>query len=97
MSFKWKTSRKEIVESIHPPLEALKITPPKENIEIEASPFKAISNPTEQKKDVNNIHSQLNYTNQILYTMSQQLDRVEQFLPEALDVKVSDPTRPIYH
>ncbi|KAK2414332.1 hypothetical protein QL285_036935 [Trifolium repens] len=97
MSIKWKTSKKEIVESIHPPLEALKITPPKENIEIEASPFKAIINPTEQKKDVNNIHSQLNYANQILHTMSQQLDRVEQFLPETLETKVSDPTRPIYH
>ncbi|KAK2428017.1 hypothetical protein QL285_026560 [Trifolium repens] len=97
MSIKWKTSKKEIVESIHPPLEAFKITPPKENIEIEASPFKAISNLTEQKKDINNVHSQLNYTNQILYTMSQQLDRIEQFLPETLETKVSDPTRPIYH
>jgi hypothetical protein len=29
--------------------------------------------------------------------MSQQLERVEQFLPETLETKVSDPTRPVYH
>lgn len=43
---KWKTIRKDIIESIHPPLEAIKMTPSKENIEIEASPFKSITNPT---------------------------------------------------
>lgn len=46
ISNKWKTTRKDIIEFIHPPLEAIKITPSKENIKIEASPFKSITNPT---------------------------------------------------
>ncbi|KAK2360636.1 hypothetical protein QL285_085883 [Trifolium repens] len=98
MSIKWKTARKELIESLHPPLETIKITPPKENIEIEASPFKIIVNPSDHNKDVNNVHRQLNYTNQILYTMSQQLDRVEQLIPETIEDKTIkiDPTRHIY-
>ncbi|KAI5400912.1 hypothetical protein KIW84_065669 [Lathyrus oleraceus] len=98
ISTKWKTSRKEIIESVHPPLEAIRITPSKENIEIEASPFKSIANPVDQKKDINNLHSQINYSNQILHTMSQQLDRIENSIPQPKDVKdyKLDPTRPIY-
>ena len=34
ISTKWKTVKKDIIESIHPPLEAIKITPSKENIKI---------------------------------------------------------------
>ncbi|KAI5399850.1 hypothetical protein KIW84_064973 [Lathyrus oleraceus] len=98
ISTKWKTSRKEIIESVHPPLEAIRITPSKENIEIEASPFKSIANPVDQRKDINNLHSQINYSNQILHTMSQQLDRIENSIPQPKDVKdyKLDPTRPIY-
>ncbi|KAI5392857.1 hypothetical protein KIW84_060138 [Lathyrus oleraceus] len=59
ISTKWKTSRKEIIESVHPPLEAIRITPSKENIKIEASPFKSIANPVDQRKDINNLHSQI--------------------------------------
>jgi hypothetical protein len=70
ISTRWKTSRKEIIESVHPPLEDIRITPSKENIEIEASPFKSIANPVDQRKDINNLHSQINYSNQILHTMS---------------------------
>lgn len=32
ISTKWKTLKKYIIESIHPPLEVIKITPSKENI-----------------------------------------------------------------
>lgn len=57
ISTKWKTVKKDIIEYMHPPLEAIQITPSKENIKIESSPFKSITNPIEQRKDINNLHS----------------------------------------
>lgn len=91
--------KKEIIESIHPYLEAIKITPSKENIEIKTSLFKSIINPMEQRKDINNLHSQINYSNQILHTMAQQLDKIENYVSHPRDVKdyKLDPTHPIYH
>lgn len=53
----------------------------------------------EQRKDINNLHSQMNYSNQILYTIAQQLDIIENFISHPRDVKdyKLDPTRHIYH
>lgn len=71
---------------------------PKENLEIEVSPFKSIPNPLGQKNDINILHSQINYTNQILYTIWQQLQRIENSIPTFEDIKnvKSNPTRHIY-
>jgi len=64
----WKTSRGE-VSSIIPPLEEVRF-PNIENKEVTASPFKMITEKREvQIKDIQNIHSQLNYTNQLLHQM----------------------------
>ncbi|KAL5080403.1 hypothetical protein RYX36_008824, partial [Vicia faba] len=76
-----------------------KITPPKENVEIEASPFKTIIRPDETKKYINRIHSQLNFTNQIFSTVSKQLERIDEAIPHIADIPSAklDPTRPIYY
>ena len=78
----WKsntTSEKKIV-STHPPLEEIKIKA--QGIEIIASPFKHItSNEDENRmtklKDIKGIQQQNNYTNQILGTISTQMNRIE--------------------
>lgn len=57
ISTKWKTIKKEIIKSIHPPVEVIKITHSKENIEKEVSPFKSINNLIEQRKYINNLHN----------------------------------------
>ena len=65
----WTTSRGEIV-SIIPPLEEIRF-PNIENKEVIASPFKMISEKREINiKDIQNIHSQLNYTNQLIHQMA---------------------------
>ena len=78
----WKsntTSKKKIV-STHPPLEEIKIKA--QGVEIIASPFKHISsneddNRTTKLKDIKSIQQQNNFTNQILGTISSQLNRIE--------------------
>ena len=78
----WKsntTSEKKIV-STHPPLEEIKIKA--QGIEIIASPFKHISsnedeNRSTKLKDIKGIQQQNNFTNQILGTISTQLNRIE--------------------
>ena len=77
----WKsntTSEKKIV-STHPPLEEIKIKA--QGIEIIASPFKHISNEDENRgtklKDIKSIQQQNNFTNQMLGTISTQLNRIE--------------------
>ena len=65
----WKTSRGEI-SSVIPPLEEIKF-PNIENKEVIASPFKMISEKREVNiKDIQNIHSQLNYTNQLIHQVA---------------------------
>jgi len=64
----WKTTKGEIT-SVTPPLEGIKF-PNIENKEVVASPFKMISEKREINiKDIQNIHSQLNYINQLLHQM----------------------------
>ena len=78
----WKsntTSDKKIV-STHPPLEEIKIKA--QGIEIIASPFKHISSNEDENrmtklKDIKGIQQQNNFTNQILGTISTQLNRIE--------------------
>ena len=75
---KWKpntTSEKKIV-SIHSPLEEIKIKA--QGVEIIASPFKHISsNKGTKLKDIKGIQQQNNFTNQMLGTISSQLNRIE--------------------
>ena len=78
----WKsntTSDKKIV-STHPPLEEIKIKA--QGVEIIASPFKHISSNEDENrmtklKDIKGIQQQNNYTNQILGTISSQLNIIE--------------------
>ena len=78
----WKsntTSEKKIV-STHPHLEEIKIKA--QGVEIIASPFKHISSNEDEKrmtklKDIKGIKQQNNYTNQILGTISTQMNRIE--------------------
>ena len=78
----WKSntiSEKKIV-STHPPLEEIKIKA--QGVEIIASPFQQItSNEDENRmtklKDIKGIQQQNNFTNQMLGTISTQLNRIE--------------------
>ena len=78
----WKsntTSNKKIV-STHPPLEEIKIKV--QGVEIIASPFKHISSNEDENrgtklKDIKGIQQQNNFTNQMLGTISTQLNRIE--------------------
>ena len=78
----WKsntTSEKKIV-STHPPLEEIKIKA--QGVEIIASPFKHISSNEDENrgtklKDIKGIQQQNNFTNQMLGTISTQLNRIE--------------------
>ena len=79
----WKsntTSENKIV-STHPPLEEIKIKA--QGVEIIASPFKNISSKEDENrgiklKDIKGIQQQNNFTNQILGTISSQLNRIEE-------------------
>ena len=71
------TSEKKVV-SIHPPLEEIKIMA--QGVEIIASRFKAINTKEDETRsirlrDIKGIQQQNNFTNQILGTISSQLDR----------------------
>ena len=78
----WKsnaTSEKKIV-STHPPLEEIKIKA--QGVETIASPFKHISSNEDENrvtklKDIKGLQQQNNFTNQILGTISFQLNRIE--------------------
>ena len=78
----WKsnaTSEKKIV-STHPPLEEIKIKA--QGVEIIASPFKHISSNEDENrgttlKDIKGIQQQNNFQNQMLGTISSQLNRIE--------------------
>ena len=78
----WKsnTTPEKKTVLIHPPLEEIKIKA--QGVEIIASPFKHInSNEDENRvtklKDIKGIQQQNNYTNQILGTISTQMNRIE--------------------
>jgi hypothetical protein len=100
MTTQWKTTNKEIIISTHPHLEPIMLKV--ENIELEAAPFKTIKNPDQAtaittRKDFYHIHTQLNYTNQTLNTIAEQLSRIEGAFPtpkEEITTKL-DPKRPI--
>ena len=76
----WKTTSNKTIVSNHPPLEEITITA--QNTEIITFPFKTL-NPKDTKgrtitlKDCKNLQQQNNFTNQILGTLSSQLDRIE--------------------
>ena len=73
----WNTTNEKKVVFTRPPLEEIKITV--QGTEVIASPFKK-TNPKDDEnrysnlKDVKGIQQQNNYTNQILGTISSQLD-----------------------
>ena len=79
----WKSntiSEKKIV-STHPPLEEIKIKA--QGVTIIASPFKHISSNEDENrgtkfKDIKGIQQQNNFTNQMLGTISTQLNRIEE-------------------
>ena len=76
----WKTTSNKTIVSNHPPLEEITIRA--QNTEIIVSPFKTIGLKdtgwqTATLKDCKNLQQQNNFTNQILGTLSSQLDRIE--------------------
>ena len=78
------TSEKKEV-STHPPLEEIKIMT--QGVEIIASPFKTINTKEDETRsirlrDIKGIQQQNNFTNQILGTISSQLDRIEKTTPK---------------
>ena len=109
----WKTTSSKTIVSNHPSLEEITIIA--QNTEIIASPFKTLNlNDTEGRtitlKDCKNLQQQNKFTNQILGTLSSQLDRIEDkletphisrqivtphFLDRNLD-KNLDKNRPIF-
>ncbi|CAJ2679503.1 unnamed protein product [Trifolium pratense] len=95
---KWTTLTNKTVESVHPPLEAIKIE--SHNVSLEAYPFKSPEN-----ADIGKVQSQLNFSNTILSTIADQLDRVETQMSHTphTNNKIEsyknfplDPQRPIY-
>ena len=77
------TSEKKIV-STHPPLEEIKIKA--QSVEIIVSPFKTINEKEDEirnikLRDIKRIQQQNNFTNQILGTISSQLNRIEKNIP----------------
>ena len=81
----WDTTYEKKVISTHPPLEEIKIIA--QGLEVIASPFKTL-NPKEDEtrttrlKDIKGLQQQNNFTNQILGTISSQLDRTEKNTPK---------------
>nr|KYP55095.1 hypothetical protein KK1_001300 [Cajanus cajan] len=73
----WKTLDNKIHTSKYPPTSTVKIAI--EDVEIEACPFKTINEkePDINKRDIKKLHSQLNFSNIMLETMSKQLTRIE--------------------
>ena len=76
----WNTTNKKKVVLIHPPLEEITIMT--QGTEVIASPFKK-TNPKEDEnrnanlKDFKSIQQQNNFTNQMLGTISSQMDRIK--------------------
>src|SRR6516165_3951105 len=75
----WNTTKHGTIQSVHPPLEQIKIKTPE--TEITASPFKKGSEkpPTESAtiEDIKKVYEQNNYQSQILHTISKQVTRIE--------------------
>ncbi|KAK2370424.1 hypothetical protein QL285_083475 [Trifolium repens] len=95
---KWTTLTNKTIEAVHPPLEAIKIE--SHNVPLEAYPFKSPEN-----ADIGKVQSQLNFSNTILSTIADQLDRVETQMShtpithnkiESYKDFPLDPQRPIY-
>ena len=77
------TSEKKI-SSTHPPFEEIKIKA--QGVEIIVSPFKTINEKEDETRniklrDIKRIQQQNNFTNQILGTISSQLNRIEKNIP----------------
>ena len=90
----WNTTTEKKIVSTHPILEEIKITV--QGTEVIASPFKR-TNPKEDKirysnlKDIKGLQQQNNFTNQILGTISSQLDRIEKNLPKSKESEHENP------
>ena len=87
------TSEKKIV-STHPPLKEIRIMA--QGVEIIASPFKTIHTKEDETRsirlrDIKGIQQQNNYTNQILGTISSQLDRIEKNAPKIKEIEKEKP------
>ncbi|XP_047251366.1 uncharacterized protein LOC124886583 [Capsicum annuum] len=94
---KWYTQRNTVVESTTPPLEGLNIS--YSNEVIKASPFKTKSERgtmTPQCKDLDRIIEQNNYTNQVLHTISQQIEETKSSpLSAPLPIKSTPSSKPL--
>jgi len=75
---KWTLKNGQIITSFIPPLEEIILTTPEGNIP--AIPFKIGRNDRKYSQvllsDIKKVYHQNNYTNQVLYTMSQQVNMV---------------------
>ena len=87
------TFEKKVV-STHLPLEEIKII--LQGLEIIASPFKTINTKEDETrtirlKDIKEIQQQNNFTNQILGTISSQLDRIEKNTHKIKEIEKGQP------
>ena len=73
---------KTTVKSTHPPLETIVITCQDKKTEVNATPFKIADDQT----PITSIIEQNNFTNESLYVISQQLDRIEEKIDEKTPV-----------
>ena len=90
----WNTTSDKKIVSTHPPLEEIKIVA--QGLEIVASPFKTINPKEDEKrttklKDIKGLQQQNNFTNQILGTISSQLDRIEKNIPKSKEIEKEKP------
>ena len=91
------TFEKKVV-STHPSLEEIRIMA--QGIEIIASPFKTINTKEDETRsirlrDIKGIQQQNNYTNQILGTISSQLDRIEKNGPKIKEME-KEKEKPLF-
>ena len=90
----WNTTSEKKVGSTHPPLEEIKTIA--QGLEVIASSFKML-HPKEDEtrppklKDIKGLQQQNNFTNQILGTISSQLDRIEKNTPKSKETEKEKP------
>ena len=91
---KWNTTSEKKVVSTHPSLEEIKII--MQGTKVIASPFKKTNSKEYENrylnlKDIKGIQQQNNFTNQILGTISSQLDRMEKNFPKSKESQYETP------
>ena len=85
-----KEETKEVVRSSHPPFK--KITFKHKKADVVASPFQI---PNSEETIIGKIIAQNNYTNQCLYVISKQLDKMEEQVENKVILQPGNPNKPV--